>query len=143
MISLRLASIGQTKPHQYAVRFIVGGLCTVVAGLIGKHWGPLVGGLFLAFPAIFPASASLIESHEKENKNKIGHDGRTRGRLAASIDSAGAALGSIALIVFATTSWLLLSIQSAASAISIATLSWVITAVFLWQLRRHRVFRGL
>ncbi len=143
MISLHLASIGQTKAHQYVVRFLVGGLCTVVAGVIGKHWGPLVGGLFLAFPAIFPAGASLIESHEKENKKKIGQDGRTRGRLAASIDSAGAALGSIALIVFAITSWLLLSIRSAASAILIATLAWVVTAVLLWQLRRHRIFRGI
>ena len=26
---------------------------------------PVIGGLFLAFPAIFPASASLIEAHEK------------------------------------------------------------------------------
>jgi hypothetical protein len=142
MVSLHLAAIKQTKAHQYAVRFLVGGLCTVLAGLAGKYWGPAVGGLFLAFPAIFPAGASLIESHEIENKRKIGHDGRTRGRLAASIDSAGAALGSIALIVFAAASWLLLSIQSAVWAISVATLAWVVTAVSLWLLRRHRLFRG-
>ena len=142
MISMRFAAIKQTKVHQYMVRFLVGGLCTVLAGLVGKHWGPAIGGLFLAFPAIFPAGASLIEAHEKENKSKIGHDGRSRGRLAASIDSTGAALGSIALIVFAAMSWLLLSIQSAALAISIATLAWALAAVSLWLLLRHRLFRS-
>jgi hypothetical protein len=30
--------------------------------------GPRVGGLFLAFPAIFPASATLVEKHEKQKK---------------------------------------------------------------------------
>jgi hypothetical protein len=31
-------------------------------GLLAKKFGSTVGGLFLAFPAIFPASATLIES---------------------------------------------------------------------------------
>jgi hypothetical protein len=34
-----------------------------VVGLIAARFGPVVGGLFLAFPAIFPASATLIEKH--------------------------------------------------------------------------------
>ena len=29
--------------------------------------------LFLAFPAIFPASATLIEKHEKEKKEREGY----------------------------------------------------------------------
>ena len=33
-----------------------------------KRYGPGVAGLFLAFPAIFPAGATLIEKHEKEKK---------------------------------------------------------------------------
>ena len=104
--------------------------------------GPAIGGLFLAFPAIFPAGGSLIESHEKENKRKIGADGTTRGRLAASIDSAGAALGCVGLIGFAITSWLLLKSQRATFAITTATLVWVATALFLWLVRRYRIFRG-
>jgi hypothetical protein len=39
-----------------------------------------VGGLFLAFPSIFPAAASLVESHEKKKKGRVGLDGETRGR---------------------------------------------------------------
>jgi len=30
-----------------------------------------IGGLFLAFPAILPASATLIERHEKEKKESL------------------------------------------------------------------------
>ena len=120
----------------------MGGFCTVGAGLIGKHFGPAIGGLFLAFPAIFPAGASLIESHEKENKRKVGANGQTRGPLAASIDATGATLGCIGLIVFAALAWRLLMNQSATWAITIATLAWTVTAVSLWLLRRYRMFRS-
>ncbi len=54
----------------YAIRFLFGGLITVAAGIIAKRFGPGIGGLFLAFPAIFPASATLIEKHEKEKKEE-------------------------------------------------------------------------
>jgi hypothetical protein len=42
---------------------LLGGVVTVVAGLLAKHYGPVFGGLFLAFPAIFPASATLVDKH--------------------------------------------------------------------------------
>ena len=48
---------------------------TVLAGVIAKKFGPVVGGLFLAFPAIFPASATLIEKHERERKERKGLKG--------------------------------------------------------------------
>jgi Protein of unknown function (DUF3147) len=53
------------------VRFLFGGICTVGAGLIARRYGPGIGGLFLAFPAIFPASATLIQTHEKEKKAQM------------------------------------------------------------------------
>jgi Protein of unknown function (DUF3147) len=142
VISFHLAALKQTKLHQYGIRFLIGGLCTVAAGLIGMHFGPALGGLFLAFPAIFPAGASLIESHEKENKRRIGANGALRGRLAASIDSAGAALGCVGLIGFAVTSWWLLKTQRATIAILMATLVWLVIALSLWLVRRYRIFRG-
>jgi Protein of unknown function (DUF3147) len=75
--------------HEHVVRFVLGGAVTVAAGLIARHWGPVVGGLFLAFPAIFPAGATLLEEHEVQKKAKIGCDGRRRGRDAA-LDALGA-----------------------------------------------------
>ncbi len=61
-------------------------MCT---GLIAQHWGPVVGGLFLSFPAILPASATLIERHETEKKKRAGISCRVRGRKAAALDAAG------------------------------------------------------
>jgi Protein of unknown function (DUF3147) len=70
------------------LRFVLGGLATIVAGLIAEHWGPLVGGLFLAFPAIFCATATLIEKHERERKQNCGLAGHRRGSDAAGLDAA-------------------------------------------------------
>jgi hypothetical protein len=61
-ISFHFSALKRTKWHDYAVRFLFGGLVTVFAGLLAKHFGPVFGGLFLAFPAIFPASATLVEN---------------------------------------------------------------------------------
>jgi hypothetical protein len=63
-----------------------GGLITAIAGVIAKQFGPAVAGLFLAFPAMFPASATLIEKHEKQKKEKKGLHGAQHGREAASMD---------------------------------------------------------
>ena len=87
-IRVDLSALRQTKWHDYAVRFLFGGLVTALAGIIAKKFGPGIGGLFLAFPAIFPASATLIEKHEKEKKESLGLNGSARGRSAASVDAA-------------------------------------------------------
>jgi len=39
-----------------------GGAITVITRLIASHWGPVVEGLVLAFPAIFSSGATLIIS---------------------------------------------------------------------------------
>jgi hypothetical protein len=62
-LKLTFDSLRETKPHEYVSRFIFGGAVTVAAGLISEHYGPVVGGLFLAFPGIFPAGISLVEKH--------------------------------------------------------------------------------
>jgi hypothetical protein len=137
-IEANWSALKETKPHEYAVRFVFGGLTTVVAGLVAKRFGPGVGGLFLAFPAIFPASASLIESHEIERKAEVGSDGRNRGRLAASLDSQGASMGSIGLIGFAFVLWKWVSNHNALLMISAAAVTWLIIAYTLWVARARR-----
>lgn len=101
-----------------------------------------VFGLLLAFPAIFPAGASLIEAREKENKRKVGADGTLRGRLAASIDATGAALGCLGLTGFAMTIWQLLPKHHATLIISLGSVVWLVIALCLWNVRQHRVFRS-
>jgi hypothetical protein len=140
MIKVDLPSLRETKPHEYAIRFIFGGICTVLAGLIAKRFGPPIGGLFLAFPAIFPAGASLIEDHEKKRKAEHGYDGTVRGRLAASVDAAGASLGCIGLMAFAIILWHWIPGHNAYWVISWATLVWLGLSTSLWALRRKRFF---
>jgi Protein of unknown function (DUF3147) len=131
------SALRQTKLHQYAVRFAFGGLITAIAGVIAKKYGAGVGGLFLAFPAIFPASATLIEEHEERRKEKHGLAGTERGREAASIDAAGAAMGSIGLQVFALLVWQFMPSHAHWLVLSVATLSWLTASVLIWQLRKR------
>ena len=95
MIEAKLKSLRDVKPHDYVIRFLFGGLCTLLAGLIAKHSGPEIGGLFLAFPAIFPAGASLLERHERDKKQKAGLDGKIRGSVVAGVDAIGASAGCV------------------------------------------------
>lgn len=139
MIGCNPGALKQSKPHEYLIRFVFGGLCTAAAGLIAKKFGPGVGGLFLAFPAIFPASASLVESHQKRRKKQAGMDGSRRGRDAAAVDAAGAALGAVALGVFAVVVWRMLDAHSAVWVILAATVVWAVVSIGVWWARRTLV----
>ena len=108
---------------------------TVIAGLIAARFGPVVGGLFLAFPAIFPASATLIEKHTRQRKEKAGLSGVRRGREAAALDAVGAALGSLGLAAFAAVIWLMIA-SSPSWALLFATVAWLTVAVLAWLSRR-------
>src|SRR5947207_14541964 len=92
-----LSALKRTKWYEYVLRFFFGGAITAIAGMIAKKFGPEIGGLFLAFPAIFPASATLIEKHEKQEKEHLGLKGTKRAADAASVDAAGTAIGTIGL----------------------------------------------
>ena len=99
------------------------------------RFGPVIGGLFLAFPAIFPASATLIEKHVRERKEKAGLPGARRGKEAAALDAAGAALGSFGLVAFGLVIWVII-VQSPAWALVLASASWLAVAVLAWQVLR-------
>jgi hypothetical protein len=135
-ISIDLSSLKETRPRDYALRFLFGGLITLLTGLIANRYGPAVAGLFLAFPAIFPATASLIEKHEKLRKQQAGLDGTNRGRAAVSIDAAGAALGALALLLFALFLWRFLPNHSAPPILTAAGVLWIATATALWKLHQ-------
>ena len=129
--------LGQTKWYEYAVRFLFGGLITALAGIIAKKFGPGIGGLFLAFPAIFPASATLIEKHEKQKKEKEGLQGMQRGREAASADAAGSAMGSIGLLVFAFLVWRLAPCHMTLIVLIGGTVAWLTVSMLTWHVRKR------
>jgi hypothetical protein len=93
--------------------------------------------LFLAFPAIFPASATLIEKHERQKKEEEGLQGTQRGREAASVDAAGSAMGSAGLLVFASIVWQFVPRYSTWIVLMGATVAWLTVSVLIWQLRKR------
>jgi Protein of unknown function (DUF3147) len=137
IVQLNLSALRETRWYEYLVRFALGGAMTVIAGLIADRFGPIVGGLFLAFPAIFPASATLIEKHVREQKEKAGLSGARRGREAAALDAAGATLGSFGLAAFALIIWLLIE-GAPASALTLASVAWLAVGILAWMLWRWR-----
>ncbi len=140
IVETRLAAIKGIRPHEWAIRFVFGGGVCVAAGLISKRFGPEIGGLFLAFPAIFPAGASLVEAHERKHKARVAIDGTRRGRTVAGVDAAGAAMGCIGLMGFAVVCWLCLPRFATFAVFLLATLVWSVAAILTWWLRKRRIF---
>jgi len=143
VIKLNFAALKQTRWHEYAVRFILGGLITAVTGWLAERFGPVFGGLFLAFPAIFPASATLLEKHEREKKRKAGIPFTVRGRLSAALDARGAVMGSMGALVFAFLLVKLLRQVNAWLSLSLATAAWLAISAGLWYLRKHHPWARL
>jgi Protein of unknown function (DUF3147) len=136
IIGMDISSLKRSRWTDYAVRFVCGGMVTALTGLLAKRYGPGVAGLFLAFPAIFPAGATLIEKHEKQKKREAHLDGTSRGRAATSIDAAGAAIGSLGLIAFAVTVWRFLPKYPSLAILAAAGVAWLLTSVFAWWIRK-------
>jgi Protein of unknown function (DUF3147) len=135
-IKFEISRLRQTEWWEYAMRFIFGGLATVITGWIAHRLGPGVGGLFLAFPAIFPASVTLIERHERKRKESRGMAGNKRGTSVAAVVAAGAALGSLGLLAFAAANWLLAPRLAAWETLAISTLAWFAVSAIAWFLRQ-------
>jgi hypothetical protein len=135
-VSATFSALKKTKWYEYAVRFLLGGSLTVIAGLLAKFYGPVFGGLFLAFPAIFPASATLVDKHEREKKQRAGIKHTTRGRQVAGVDAAGAALGSLGLATFAYIIWKLLPVWNVTGVFITAVSAWLFISMTLWWIRK-------
>jgi hypothetical protein len=106
------------RPRDYAIRFALGALISVIAGIVGKAVGPRVGGVFLAFPAILPASLTLIQ--EKE------------GTRRADRDAIGAVLGALALVAFAATAEAGFKGLEPYLAVVVALFGWLVVSVALY-----------
>ncbi|MFT4120837.1 hypothetical protein [Bradyrhizobium sp.] len=134
-IEIATSSLRESRWYEYLVRFVLGGMATVFTGVIGDRYGPSIGGLFLALPAIFCASATLVEKHEIRRMREAGLSGERRGREAAALDAAGAALGALGMFAFAAVFWSLVD-YSVAGAFAGASLAWLSTSVAAWFGRR-------
>jgi hypothetical protein len=136
IVRLKLSALEESRWYEHGIRFGLGGLTTVLTGVIAQRYGPATGGLFLAFPAIFCASTTLVEKHERKRKEAKGLQGTRRGRQAAALDAAGAAWASIALGVFGLCVWWLAP-TSTVGWLCAAAIGWPVVAISVWRLRRH------
>ena len=104
------------------IRFVFGAGISVIAAIISYVFGARFGGIFLAFPAILPATLTLIEKEESKRK--------------AEDDDIGAILGAAALIVFGGLVWWLIPIIGAPGAIAVAVFGWLSAAVLFYAVLR-------
>jgi len=136
IVKMSFSSLQDGRWYEYVVRFVLGGAATMATGAISSRFGASVGGLFLALPAIFCASATLIQKHEERRKREAGLAGKRRGRQAAALDAAGAALGSIGMAAFALSFWLLVERQTL-TAFGAALGAWIAMSIAAWWIWRH------
>ena len=113
--------LGAIKRHSfgdYAMRFAFGAGISAAAAVVAAIFGAKVGGVLLAFPAIMPASLTLIEKKE--------------GRRKAAIDAYAAIMGSIALIAFAIVAAYAFKHFTGAAALLLAAAAWLLVATVLY-----------
>ena len=142
IVMMDLSSLRRTRLHEWALRFILGGAATLVAGLLAKYFGPVFGGLFLAFPAIICASATLIEKHERQKKARAGFNDVVRARQAAGLDVGGSEFGSVGLAAFALLAWKELPAHSPALILIASALLWLGVSTLLWWIRKRHLVGG-
>src|SRR2546423_3977597 len=136
-VHVGFAAFKQMNWKELLLRFSFGGAMTALTGVIALEFGPVIGGLFLAFPAILPATLTLVEKHEVQKKAHKGMCGIQRGRQAAAADAAGATLGSMGMIVFGLIVWQFAGLYEPWIVLGSATLGWSIVAVLLWVMRKR------
>jgi len=135
-LQTNFGALAKIKFSEQATRFFFGGAVTVVAGLVAKYYGPLVGGLFLAFPAIFPASATLLAKTQEQKKAAHGMHGGRRATQAVAVEARGVAWGAIGLACFGLVIWKLIPEWNAAAVLAAATGTWFFVSVSLWASSR-------
>ena len=119
-IGFHASKMRQAAPRDLLIRFVFGALVSLGAGLVSIAFGDRVGGLFLAFPAILPATLTLVR--QKQSKRD------------AVEDDEGAVLGAAALIAFAGVTWALLPRVAGWLALLAATGAWLVAAIALYAL---------
>lgn len=113
--ALKLSAIRQIKPRSLGVRFVAGAITSVVAGLLTLAFGPRIGGIFLAFPAILAASLTLIEKQDDSAE--------------AREDARGAVMGGCGMAAFAAVGALAFGHLPGALVLVLASAAWTLVVL--------------
>jgi PncC family amidohydrolase len=102
------------RPGELLLRFGFGAAVSALAASVALSGGPRLGGLYLAFPAILPATLTLLEKKE--------------GLAQAVSDIRGATIGSIGLLAFAAVAANLLT-RSPGGGLAAALAAWLLVSL--------------
>jgi hypothetical protein len=118
VVGIHLGALRDLPVSDLLVRFGFGAAISAVAGVVSVLAGSEPGGILLAFPAILPATLTLIEKEETE-------------RQAEDLD-VGSILGAAALASFAIVVWQDMDEGFVPIVLLLATAAWLLTAVVLY-----------
>jgi len=121
-VGISLSALREVPRGDLAIRFAFGAGISSIAAIISYVFGARFGGVFLAFPAILPATLTLIEKEESKRK--------------AEDDDIGAILGAAALILFGGLAWWLIPTIGAPGAIAVAVFGWLSAAALFYAVLR-------
>src|ERR1700753_148135 len=127
MFRIDATLLRQGRWYEHVLRFGLGVVVTVLAGIIADRWGPAIGGVFLAFAAIFCASSTMIEKHERARKRRDDLERERRARERAR--------RSLGLVAFALVVWLLAPCGGLLTP-AVAAVVWLFVSVAIWRLQR-------
>jgi hypothetical protein len=130
LVAFDFAEFRKIRWQDVLIRFLFGLTISVVAGVVGVTCGVRVGGILLAFPAILPATLTLIAKEEGEERSFH--------------DLQGTVCGACGLVGFGVVAALTIGRVNVFLALALAFLAWsaIAGALYLvWAtwLRRHGV----
>jgi uncharacterized membrane protein (GlpM family) len=117
---LDFSQLKQIKWSDFAIRFLFGGIVSVLAAFIAQLTDGRVGGIITAFPAILMASLTII--------NKL------EGRHAAEETARGGIVGAVALVITTIVLVLTLGILSGLLSLLVALVVWLLCAIGLYAM---------
>ena len=120
MPSVAFTGLTQVRARDLLVRFALGAIVSVTAAVLAKAVNARFAGAFLAFPAILPASLTLIQDKE--------------GTRDADRNAIGAVLGGFALVPFAIVGEALFTRLAPAAVLVVALATWRVASLALYAL---------
>jgi hypothetical protein len=121
-VEVSLGELRTVPRRDLYLRFAFGAAISTVASVVAILLGVRAGGLLLAFPAILPATLTLIEREDTHEK--------------AMEDDVGSVLGAVSLAGFAALAWWLLRTAGAVVALPVACAGWFVSSLALYAVVR-------
>ena len=115
--------VRETHGRDWLIRFGFGAGVSALAAVVSAAFGPRLGGVFLAFPAILLASLTLVAKEEGERQSRN--------------EARGATYGTLGLVVFAVLVAVLIGHAPVGVALVAATVARTVVALGAYYVTRR------